>query len=434
MSTMDRQPAKIKILAFGLEKAGFAIPQNPFSIGTGIEIDFQPFDTRSSFSDYDGVIMFQGIWARWKETRNPYGLSDDAYLVDKQDDEMSKRIKELHLLLKKGGFVCFLMDRMGYEDFDLAKTVLGWFPQTYHEETNNAHTLKPKYGELIKYFEKYGVGKTKFSHYGGTDYRVLANAGSYQSDFAVCFERQFFYIPYHCPNKTSQDAENLLSLLLPGLFSVYKKLNQEVPKWVDQYVFEQENKLLSSKEDLVKQIDDIEQEMEKFKDIKKILCYSGELLKESVSKIFSDYFGFTVQDLEEWKEDFSLVSKNDKVENKIDAVVETKGINENAIREHINQVDSHRERNNLPSTIPGILIVNTFMKYNSLDEKDKPIHSDQIKHAVNMNVLVLRTFDIVRALSVIFNKPDKLKELRQSLLNGSGWLEVKKDNFILHKT
>src|SRR5262249_33662875 len=81
-------------------------------------------------------------------------------------------------------------------------------------------------------------------------------------------------------------------------------------------------------------------------------------------------------------------------------VLEIKGVNTGLKREHINQVDSHREKLNIKTEVPGVLVINDFMDIEDFQKrKEKQFEQAHLQHAKNTNVKILRTttlFDWMR--------------------------------------
>ena len=65
------------------------------------------------------------------------------------------------------------------------------------------------------------------------------------------------------------------------------------------------------------------------------------------------------------------------------------------------QVDDHRERQEVPPNTPGILIMNSLMNSDSLEDKDQRPHPDIIKKAAADGVLLMRTLDLLRYASAV---------------------------------
>jgi hypothetical protein len=123
---------------------------------------------------------------------------------------------------------------------------------------------------------------------------------------------------------------------------------------------------------------------------------------------------------EAFREDLTLDSTGNIV-----ALVEVKGVSKGVTREHVNQADSHRERNGMPPEFPSLLIINTNMKNSiSLADKDQTVAPEQSQHACRNNVLILRTLDLLNLASLHMSgklTPDEVVEL---LTTSRGWLKV----------
>lgn len=113
---------------------------------------------------------------------------------------------------------------------------------------------------------------------------------------------------------------------------------------------------------------------------------------ENVANVLKNGFSWNINSEDEKKEDLKI--SNEAEEPIIFA--EVKGKNKGVKREFINQTDSHRERAGFDSSFPSLLIINTHIKKSySLQDKDQPVPDEQIKHAVKMGVLILRTLDLL---------------------------------------
>ncbi|MBI2029525.1 hypothetical protein HYT02_03865 [Candidatus Gottesmanbacteria bacterium] len=433
MHTQYKESDMFHILVYGIERLDYSSPKEKVVINK-IELTFAPFDTELKFQNFNGVILFQGIWARWKSSNHLYGNNDD-YLVEIQNDMLRVRVKQLQLLLSKGGFISFLMGRMSYNDFDLAKEVLGWSSITNFKQIPDHEFFRKIYfSELTNYFNSdYGVSKTKFNNYSSTDYRVLADISQYDGDVAVCLKGQIFFLPCHVIKKGEKNVRDLFKTLVPGLVTTYRKLNQELPNWLNEFQFDSESKYLKEKQILEDKFTIINQKIFNLKQFKKPLILTGKLLIESLVKIMKNGMSLEVTTKDDGYEDLQLWNRP-KVENgSVIAIIEAKGVNGNVTREAINQVDDHRERNNFEANFPGILIVNTFIKSsNSIKDKDRPIEQEQIAHALKMGVLIIRTLDLVRAFDLILSKKIKIDKFKNILLKEKGWMEVKYGKITIH--
>ena len=421
-----KQSENFRIIVYGTEKLGYP-NLGEFAVRDNTKLFFYPFNTLEKFQDYDGVIMFQNIWS----IRKTSSYSGKEYLDNLQDSEFNKRIKQLQLLLEKGGFVCFLMEKLDSKDFDLAKTVLEWFPISY-DPISSSTFLKTYRDELKPFIDNYGIAKTRYYCYGEIEYEVLAAS---QSDNAVGVSilRKIFFLPCHAPDKDKKSTEELFKMIAPGLVALFKKYHQDLPKWVDAYKFNQEAKLIIEKKTIESALEKTSDDLKIYINFKKPLVLSGELLRDSIADVLEEGFGFKIDRNDELKEDLKIISIDRDGNITVKVLIETKGINGNVNRESINQADSHRERGNFNDNFPSILIANTFIKSsNSIKDKDKPIPNEQVTHAKRNNVLILRTVDLIRALDIIMMDKKQLRVFNKYLFKEKGWLEVKDYNFFLH--
>ena len=186
-------------------------------------------------------------------------------------------------------------------------------------------------------------------------------------------------------------------------------------------MFEKESKLIEEKEQLLSEIEKININITKYSEYKKILIGSGEILVEHVAHVLSDGFSFKINSADELREDLKILNDN----NDPLIFVEIKGTNRGVKREYINQTDSHRDRAGLYSTFPSLLIINTHIKNSaSIDDKDQEIPGDQIKHAVKIGVLILRTLDLFFLLAHKDRGNITQQTLIEILCNNVGWLKV----------
>ncbi len=102
----EEKERSYNILVYGIEKHGLTAPIDPIT-SRNYTLSFEPFNSASRFIEYDGVILFQGLFEYFERKSNVM----NSYLVHHCDnDELDKRKKEADLLLKKGGFLCFLLN------------------------------------------------------------------------------------------------------------------------------------------------------------------------------------------------------------------------------------------------------------------------------------------------------------------------------------
>jgi len=420
------------ILVYGIDKVGYKVPTN--DIETKIcKLHFEPFSTSDKFQDYDGVIIFQGTFEEVEHHEPSYASS---YITIKcYREELQRRKKQYQLLREKRGFVCFLLiapilDRDEFGDksgTDLVKWTLNYSSfyrgNTQYQETS----LKTLRNEFITFLKNYGAAYTNFSsHNKNLELKEICRTGSGMAGL-ILWNKEYF-IPTLKPKAVELDE--YFKLLGDSLLSCNKKLSEEIPEWADEYKFEEEKQLLDEKNKIAQRIDEIDRRLLQFREFKKCLCYDDDLLKESVIKIIKDGFCLLVFDEEEFREDFKIIDND----NNPQVLVEVKGTNKGITREFVNQADSHRERAELDADFPSILIVNTqIKKSNSLEDKYLDIAGEQVRHAVKMKVLAMRTIDL---LNMLYHKEKgtvTTEAFLEILKSENGWLKTSQTSWNVQK-
>jgi hypothetical protein len=421
----DEKERTYNILVYGIEKNGLTAPSEPIST-RNYTLTFEPFNSGCRFNEFDGVILFQGIFEdfEWKS-----GVMDN-YLSHRCDkNELDKRKKEAQLLLEKGGFLYFLLntpfidreDRKDFRDSDLAKYHLN-YRDFYRENFNSriAH-LDIKSDEFRPFLEIHGAATSHFDHYNNhIDWRIIAEAGGKTSGFII--NKNKYFIPSLIPNNRPEVINEFFDLLAKGLTASYNKLQVTLPEWIEEFSFTEEANLLSEQQALEDRINEIDSRRNVLSRYKSSLFLSGDDLAACVSEIFSHGLGFPVDTTDELREDFKVLNNE---ENPI-LLCEVKGTNKGVKREYINQADSHRERSDFHDDFPTLLIINTNIKNSrTITEKDQEVAKEQIQHAAKMNILILRTLDLLELLKIYLNGQITLDEIAALLINNNGWLKVK---------
>lgn len=432
---MTQQEHQYNILVYGIEKRGFGKPSQEIS-NRNFKLFFEPFTTEKRFNEFDGVILFQGIFETYKYESD---YLDGTYLNHSYDrNELDKRKKELNLLITKGGFACFILHkpfvdsyyRSGYSTENLSSTDLckyslnfsSFYREDFSSRATHVNSLRD---EFTRFLELYGAASSSFENYNnGLDWRIIAKVNDSVVGM-ILFDREFF-IPSLLPENTDDKIFEYFTLLAESLTSSFNKLRVEIPSWLAQFSFEKERDLSEKKQQLQEEIENIDSSMSKYTQFKKILLGSGDILVEHVATVLKDGFTFKINSEDEYKEDLKII--NDNKEPLI--FIEVKGTNRGVKREYINQTDSHRERAGLDSDFPALLLINTHIKKSvSIEDKDQPIPEDQIKHAVKIGVLILRTLDLLFLLRHTDNGKISQQEIYEIFCNNVGWLKADADNW-----
>lgn len=409
-----------KILVYASDEKDFDMFSDGYELNIAgfADVVFRDLNSDCSFDSYDGVILFNGIWAN-------------------QIDLVAKKHRELNLLLAKGGFVVFLIDSYEFEIKvpDLLNEVLQKFPlfiNTIYPDVD----VQILYPEIKDYSDKYGIPKTGFminnKNGNNLDINVLLRSNSFdKAIYGFCLNRNIYVLPFHVTNPDIVIRNSLVDSLIKGIIPLHKNMDNQLPSWIANYHFSPESNLLKDKIETIQKIEGIDRGLMQYDKYKRILIDTSSNLKNSVADVLEAVFSLEIDRKDDNIQDLKIINKSDLSQDL--AVVECKGINGNVQRDHINQVDSHRERNNFPEDFPGILIANTFKSSDSWIQKNRNVEPEQIKHAVKMKVLIIRTVDLLKAINIILEKPERKSEFNSLLLKEIGWLEVTETDFIVHR-
>jgi hypothetical protein len=239
---------------------------------------------------------------------------------------------------------------------------------------------------------------------------------------AVALDRLFF-VPTLLPRFDA--LEEYLGLLLPAIISTWVTLKTELPDWISEFRFEEEERLMERKTELQTELEKIRDALRPFDKLKGILAYQSEPLVDAVYNAFEQGLGLTVRREESFREDMALVDH----EGRQIALIEVKGTAHGVQREHVNQADSHRERANLPASFPSLLVINTNIKKSaSLEAKDRPVAAEQVEHAARNGVLIIRTIDLLFLIQRRLAGTMTSNEILVLLLQSHGWLRVTRES------
>jgi hypothetical protein len=427
MTEAESAERNYNILVYGLERKGCPLPSEPLR-KRNFSVTFEKYGAACRLNDYDGVILFQGIFERFELKQ---GMMD-SYLSHSCDvDELDKRKKEAKLLLGQGGFLCFMlteqfMDRNSGRDFrgsDLAKYHLN-YPNFFRENfRDRAAHVTPVLDEFKRFFEVFGAASSYFmNHNDSIGFRALARVGD--STVGVLLNQAEYFVPSLVPDARPDVIAEYFHLLVDAITSVHNKLHQSVPDWADSYQFDEEIALTNERTSLLHRISEIETRQLQLTRYKAALVHSGPPLVADVSAILEAVLGTKVDAEDEFREDIKLVGEDGKVI----GVCEVKGINRGVKRENINQTDSHRERSGFDASFPAILVVNTGIKTaRSIAEKDQEVATEQVKHAVHLRILVIRTIDLLGLLRLVLAGRLTQDDVRKLISSKVGWLRVRSD-------
>lgn len=433
---MDARESQLNIMVHGADS--FDIGLEPSELDDrNYKLVFLPYRTKRRLSEFDGVITFQRLYERFERKSNYMGSwTDHSY----DRDELDKREKEADILTKNGGFIVFLLHAplrdhvyesghsAQYTNTDLVKRFLNWNSLYRDDYDQRLTSLSCVRDEFLRFFELYGAVWSSFSYHGGLPWRNLALRNG--KSVGMIIRDNLFFVPCLLPEQRSERKEEFFRLLTDAVVTCVKKLRVELPPWADEFLLPSEQALLEEQAQLSSRLEVLEKERSALSRFKRILVGDADALVDEVVNLLTNGFGFKVSDDDTYREDIRIL--NDNGEPAIFG--EIKGTTRGVKREYINQADSHRERAGLPSQFPTILIINTHTKNaRSVEEKDQAVASEQVKHAVNMNVLIIRTIDMLNLLVMMQKHRVSQADILTMFKTHVGWLKVSGDEIQIQK-
>lgn len=429
----EKKKNTMKVAAYGFEKIGFQVPDEHVMETNKAKIVFLPINSEETLDSFTGVILPSGILESFKDESSWEGRYVDVYC---KRDTLLQKEREIINLVNNGGWVCCLVDRIvdkvpygdyrekNCNDTDIVKKLLNSF-DVKRAVFKGTAAVNSTNDAFKRYIERYGVAKTilNLPYRDNYDKKILAKSG--EAIVGIDFLGSFLFLPFHTTNYSLTSCEDLISELIKALSDYLIKRIQEVPEWVSEFEFGEEATLHDKINDLFKEITELQKELKQYKNYKGILTQSGDTLKDSVVDLLRSFFNLNVTDVEDFKEDAMIRNE----EGEVIIIVEVKGTKGGIKRKYINQLDSNRERVGLDPSTPGILIINDQMGVENVTQRrETSVAEEQITHSKNMNVILLRTIDllfIVRRFEKISNRRD---EFINFCMNGGGRLVIEDES------
>lgn len=415
---------KRKFVAYGLPRV-----EQDDSVYTHVTDDYviedYPIPSSVSFRDYDGAITFAGCF----EIIRNLGSFSGPELRCRSPSDLDERAREFFTLSRENKTFIFLVANIpaqaGYRrvmnELDLFRRIMHGLSIEWQSLGTPVPLNETSAPEFAEYLAQYGSGYSLFAIPAAIRDKIDINPiiTHSQGVFGFVLNDRTFVLPCTAP-KTHEIAAEAATAAIQAAEKYRNRVSKAHPEWVSEFIFAEETKLNDELTALNQRAATIESHLADYRDLKGALCYQSNPLVTVVSNILTRFFGITLTIDDKCIEDATLC--NDKKD--ILAVFEIKGITRSFVRNHVNQIDSHRERLGLTASIPGIVIINTMMSAGKLRDKDEALHPDIIAKAVADNVLLIRTLDLLRYAVEVERGTLTKDSLRELLLSQSGWLKV----------
>ena len=351
--------------------------------------------------------------------------------------------KQVTMALQQGQSICVLAGTLASDLYPIDSDVR--LSDVYSDLTNNGkepseyiigHRILRRFGFMPKFADRdtseYKVKRGEFEKYldnfaAGS---VWVHGPSDSPEDIICFDDHgevagfclpvargnLFFLPYLQTERL--DFRNAMTTLVSAIFTYLSKVAIEEPDWVKDFVFHSERPLLERKLELEREISALDSKLSHFQSLRSLLWQRDYALQRSVPNLFQQLGIETRQD-EVYEEDFWLTAGTEDK-----AIAEVKSGNGNVTRQDIGQLDSHRKARQKGDDFPALLVKNTFAKVQNIKDKDKRVEPNVCQRAIDDNVLIMRTLDLVRLYDLVSQGQLQQSELTHVVLTESGWLRV----------
>lgn len=200
----------------------------------------------------------------------------------------------------------------------------------------------------------------------------------------------------------------------------------EIPVWVDELRFKGEESLYVEFNSLLEKTNRLESQLESWKDFKGVLTTSGNLLRNRIIVILESFFQLKVDPIEENRVHAVIVGDDNSPSVMIQATSTEQGIP----RELLDQVDSHRKRHWPSTPMPAVLFINNDISMTGIGARLKTkVAEDVVKHAGDLNILIVRTIDLLFLMRHLEDDPQRKSRLMHIFASGGGWLKANEERY-----
>lgn len=394
-----------QILIFGMS----GIKAIKFEYG---EVVFADKDFGRSLAEYDIIVYAVGAF------EHKYGKNNFFQRVLKtMPAEAIRREKEIAVALEKGKTVCIIGSHS--EDYVVSGVLksnkIGF---NFIHQGDIFRNISIKKSQFKSFLDD--VGATQIGFYKNSIDDVICYSNNNVTGFSKRIGNGLLlFLPCIWGSTEISYVIKHFEKLVSGLISYSAKLVEEPPDYIHQIQFAKEKGVKEEIDSITeKQIVPLERRLEFYKKLKSVLWLGNSSLVKATDNLLKK-MGFQTDIDEIYEEDLWILKNQEKL-----IIVEVKGLNKNLTRQHISQLDEHREARQVPK-MTGLLITNTFMTAESLESKDQAFPPNVIEKAVNTNVVITRTIDLCRIFDYLESKELSSQVLLEKIQGNTGWLTFK---------
>lgn len=194
----------------------------------------------------------------------------------------------------------------------------------------------------------------------------------------------------------------------------------EIPHWVDELKFKNEDDLYVEINSLLEKVNRLESQLLSWKDYKSILVTSGSRLRNKIVAVLESVFDLKVQ--ADKNRDCLIITDHHGRPIFMMAGPSTEKSVEKAF---VNEIHEQRKMAGLPDTTPAVLVINSDMLIHNINQRAKaPVPEEVVNHAKDLNVLIVRTIDLLLVMRQLEKDAHRGRKLTHLLLSGGGRLKI----------
>ena len=425
--------AEARVFAYGFDAAGFRAQRESVSLAGVGRIEFVDFYDSTTLEAADGVIIPQGIFEEINS--QPSRLIGPRTTVSVDKSLLLERERQVFNLLRAGKWVCFLVGEIVDEvsqgihsepihDTDLCKRILNAFAvgrrRKYHLYTGARREVRAREKEFESYVRAYGTPTTvfEFPHLHPIERHVIVEFG--QQAVGIELDAQLFFLPFHSRRKDSPTALAIAQTVARSISQYRKNRIVDVPRWVDDLKFKNEEDLYLEINSLLEKVNRLESQLLSWKDYKSILTTSGERLRNKVVVILESVFDLKVN--QEANRDSLIITDRNR---KPILLLGTRSTEGGIEKDFIDDLHRHRKTKGLANIKPAVLLINSDMLIHDVAKRaEARVPDEVVNYAKDLNILIVRTIDLLLLMRQLEKDPRRGSKLTRLLLSGGGWLKM----------
>ncbi len=315
---------------------------------------------------------------------------------------------EIEIFLNGGGIILVICPaKLKYVD---NANTYSWCPLYLDIHNDNGETIEPNTQHpLSKIIQKYKTRWQCYFNYPTSEHVIGRNLAKLPVSLSIPYSNGYIILmPLFEEAKYVQVLSDLLDAIKQNYFQKnIPPIITPAPAWLSKYQFDKEMHL-------TKQFEELKSELQRYKEIRKILYTNGIELTKAVGHLFSE-LGFKVTEKEhEGLHDLEVEKDN------FFSVIEVKGLKGHANVDDLRQLlDHHIEASKQNENAKGIFVLNHH-KEDEPPNRKEPFSKDAIRLGTKNEFCMMTTTDLFKIYSDYIEGKIKIQDIIARIKGTSG--------------